>query len=138
MDDMAPPQSNTQCPQGKHDLKWIFFGLKNFFCWQCFRLKELVAVNFMKADGEDEHYQCPSCLKTLRNGCVSSEFFFWIFRNAASRMNVHVLSGCGHTCCEVCIATLTDKQCFTCQKKFKSKHIGIKKTCLKNFLSQPL
>jgi nitric oxide synthase-interacting protein len=88
----APPSSTT-CPEGEHELK----------------LKHLTSVLFKVADGSSDadvdRYECPSCLKRLKNGvaCV-------------------VITACGHAICAPCNAT-QDGRCFVCEAKFKSKHV---------------
>lgn len=91
---VPPPPPCTMCPDGgTHELK----------------LKQLTHVLFKLADGAAEadvdRYECPSCLKRLKNG-----------------VDVVVLTSCGHALCAPCNAT-QDHRCFVCEKAFRDADV---------------
>jgi nitric oxide synthase-interacting protein len=92
-EDAPPPPASTMCPEGEHALK----------------MKQLVSVIFKPASGaaatDNDRFECPSCLKVLKNGVECS-----------------VVKSCGHAMCATCLAK-QDGHCFVCEKPFKSKHV---------------
>lgn len=92
-EDAPPPRASTMCPEGDHVLK----------------MKHLVSVVFKAsssaAETDTDRFECPSCLKVLKNGVPCS-----------------VITSCGHAMCATCLAT-QDGRCFVCEKPFKSKHV---------------
>ncbi len=88
-----PPPTCTMCPDGGHELK----------------LKQLTHVVFKLADAAAEadadRFECPSCLKRLKNG-----------------VDVVVLTPCGHALCAPCNAT-QDHRCFVCEKPFRDADV---------------
>lgn len=92
-EDAPPPRASTMCPEGDHVLK----------------MKHLVSVVFKASSGaaetDTDRFECPSCLKVLKNGVQCS-----------------VITSCGHAMCAACLAT-QDGRCFVCEKPFKSKHV---------------